>query len=96
MKQETRFLDGIRVYSPREGAPDFVKGAIVINAQELINAITVEGKDEIRLDIKESKAGKLYASIDDYQRKEKPSIPSEPSVFEAEEVITISGEEEMF
>ena len=74
---DQKFLNGIRVYSPLETAPDFVKGAIVINSAELISSINELGQDEIRLDIKESREGKLYASINEYKPRGQASQPQE-------------------
>jgi hypothetical protein len=102
MANETKFLDGLRIYSPREGAPDFVKGAIVINVPDLIGALTAMGQDEVRLDIKESKAGNLYASINEYVKPQQTEQGFEPfgsspvNTFEADEIVTIPNEEEMF
>jgi len=91
MAKETKFLNGFRVFSPRESAPDFVKGEILINSMELIGAIQALGQDVIRLDIKESLAGNLYASINEYQ---KPA-PAEDA-FSSVESESITGIEEMF
>ena len=64
------FANGLRIFKPREGAPEFIKGAIVINKGELIQWLSGKG-DEVRLDIKESKKGSWYASVNDY-RPNKP------------------------
>ena len=70
------FADGFAVYSPNEKAPDFVKGSIVINIKQFskwiadnANYITTDnnGNDVLRMQIKTSQQGKLYASVDTYQ-----------------------------
>jgi len=70
------FADGISVYKPNENAPDFVKASLVINFKDLFkfceanqNYLTGDN-DTLRLQIKESKQGKLYASVDTYQKQE--------------------------
>ena len=70
------FADGFNVYSPNEKAPDFVKGAVVIDIKKFkawlasnANYIVTDnnGNDVLRMQIKESQQGKLYASVDTYQ-----------------------------
>lgn len=70
------FADGINVYSPNDKAPDFVKGSIVVDIKKFsdwvasnANYITKDnnGNDVLRLQLKESKQGKFYASVDTYQ-----------------------------
>jgi hypothetical protein len=63
MSKDITFPDGLMVKAPREGAPDFVKGSISIKRQELINWLGQEGGEWINLDIKVSKGGKWYASV---------------------------------
>ena len=61
----TKFPEGIRVYAPRAGAPDFVKGAMVIDTAKAIAWLQQQGP-EVRLDIKEGQKG-YYAQINTYQ-----------------------------
>lgn len=60
------FPQGIRFFSPHENAPDFVKGNVVINRDEFVEW-AMKQKDTIRLDLKESKEGKLYLAINTYE-----------------------------
>ena len=55
MENKVVFIDGVNVFQPNEKAPDFVKASLVIN----------------RTQIKESKQGKLYASVDTFKPKPK-------------------------
>ena len=69
------FPEGIRVFSPRQGAPDFVKGSIVITPNDLITWLKTkadllseyEGKKQLKLDLLTSKEGKLYLAVNNYQ-----------------------------
>jgi len=64
---DIKFVDGLIVKKPNENAPDFVKAAISIKRSELISWLTLQEGDWINLDVKESKAGKWYASINDFK-----------------------------
>ena len=69
MSTETKFVDGLRVYAPRDGAPDFVICNLVINVQELTAWLAGQSGD-VRVDVKRSRNGKLYASVNDWKPKE--------------------------
>lgn len=64
---DIEFLDGIIVKPPCDGAPSFVKGSISIKREELIATLSNKQDEWINLDIKESKAGKWYAAINDWK-----------------------------
>jgi hypothetical protein len=69
MSTETKFVDGLRVYAPRDGAPDFVICNLVINVQELAGWLAGQSGD-VRVDVKRSRNDKLYASVNDWKPKE--------------------------
>lgn len=71
MSNETKFVDGLRAYAPRDNAPDFVKANLVINVAEL-QAWLAQRSGEVRIDINESRNGKFYASENDYKPNGKP------------------------
>jgi hypothetical protein len=77
MSTEAKFVDGMRVYAPRDNAPDFVKANLVINIAEL-QAWLAQRSGEVRIDIKESRNGKLYASENDYKSSGKPEAQAKP------------------
>ena len=64
---DIKFVDGLIVKAPRDGAPDFVKGSISIKREELIAWLTKEQGEWINLDIKESQAGKWYAAVNEWK-----------------------------
>lgn len=64
---DIEFVDGLIVKAPHEKAPDFVKAAISIKRSELISWLTTRTEDWINLDVKESKGGKWYASVNDFK-----------------------------
>lgn len=56
------FVNGIRIYKPREGAPDFIKLNILVNLKEFNEWAKqrVDSDGLIRIDLKKSKEGRLY------------------------------------
>lgn len=67
MSDSPEFVDGLIVKAPHENAPDFVKCAISIKRSELISWLTTKTDDWINLDVKESKGGKWYASVNNFK-----------------------------
>ena len=83
MEKETVFADGIYFKRPREGAPDFVKGAMSFKVDEAV-AFLQKHKDEkgwVNVDLKNSKGGKLYLQLNDW----KPTGPAEAPTVTAED-----------
>ena len=77
---DVRFIEGFFPKEPHAKAPDFVKGAGSIKAQDMINFLTAwvaahPGEEWLRYQIKESKAGKLYVVEDTW--KPEPRTPQE-------------------
>lgn len=78
MSKEKKYPEGIRAFSPRENAPDFVTGSLVITPNDLFtwckaNADLMteyEGKKQIRLQILNGNKG-LYLVVDEYKPKGK-------------------------
>lgn len=76
------FPEGIRVFSPRQGSPDWVKGSIVITPNDLFIWLKAnekylgeyKGKKQITLDLLNSKDGKPYLAVNDFTAaKKEPS-----------------------
>ncbi len=67
------FIDGLRVFAPRDNAPDFVKAGGLITRKELGNWLRGRTEDEIRFDILQSKNGNYYVKINNYKPAEKDS-----------------------
>jgi len=74
---EKIFADGMFFKRPREGAPDFVRGAISIKVAEFIPFIEKHAKDGwVNLDLKNSKGDKLYLELNTWQKETLP-LPSD-------------------
>jgi hypothetical protein len=69
------FPEGVRIFNPRVGSPNYVKGSIVITPNALVAWLKknpellkeYNGEKQISLDIMESKEGKTYLSVNTYQ-----------------------------
>lgn len=92
MENKVIFVDGLNVFTPNENAPDWIKADMVINPTQLVKWLEQndqhlrEGKRglELRLQIKKSAQGKLYAAVDTYQPKLKEEVTSKQAVVEEE------------
>jgi len=67
---DIEFVDGLIIKVPHESAPDFVKMNISIKRAELGNWLRGKKDDWINIVVKESKGGKIYASVDTWKPKE--------------------------
>ena len=93
MENKVIFVDGLNIYTPSTNAPEWVKADMVINPTQLVKWLEQndqylrEGKRglELRLQIKQSAQGKLYASVDTYQPKLKEEVTSKQTPVEAED-----------
>ncbi len=64
---ENIFIDGLIVKEPHPNAPDFVKAKLSIKREEMISWLQSQTGEWINADIKESRAGKWYAAVDNWQ-----------------------------
>ncbi len=70
MDKAVKFADGIRVFKPKEGAPDFIKLNLVISVADVCQWLR-DNEDEngqVRLDLKKSTKGNFYLSLNDYKK----------------------------
>jgi hypothetical protein len=83
METDKIFAEGIYFDKPREGAPDFVKGNISIKVAEFIEFAKKHEKKSgyVNLDLKKSKAGKLYLELNTYEKKEEKDIVEDSNPF---------------
>jgi hypothetical protein len=75
-KQEMIFAQGITVFSPREGAPDYVKGSVIISLETFVDwcekneqYLTTHGTfgTQLKLELKQSQGGMLYFQVNTYK-----------------------------
>lgn len=65
---EIEFVDGLRVFAPGEGAPDYIIANLAIEREELAAWLRTH-PEKVRIDIKRSKTGKLYAAVNNWKPK---------------------------
>ena len=65
---ETKYLKGIYFKDRKQGQPDFVKMSISIKVADLLAELQQSQEEYINLDVKTSKEGKLYASINTWEK----------------------------
>ena len=64
---DIEFVDGLIFKLPHENAPDFVKGKLSIKRKELGNWLRGKEEEWINIDLKVSREGKAYASVDTWK-----------------------------
>lgn len=66
-----KFIKGIFLNKPREGAPDFVKGSISMKVEDFLNNYQdwVNDKGYINIDVLQNQQGEFYLSPNDYGTK---------------------------
>jgi hypothetical protein len=75
---ERIFPDGIRCFGPRDNAPDFVLGSVIITPNDLLTWLKANqhllkeynGNKQLRLNLTRNKDGKgINVSVDTYEGK---------------------------
>lgn len=87
---EAVFAEGISVFQPREGAPEFVIGDLVVDVNTLVNWVKNNkqhlGTDKkLRMVIKKSREGKVYADVNTF----KPQKQAAPAVEEVDDIFAV-------
>ena len=71
MAEEIEFVNGLIVKPPHANAPDFVKCAISIKIDDLLEWLGNRPEDGwVNIDVKESKGGKWYAAVSHFRPKQ--------------------------
>lgn len=76
MNGNTEFVEGLRIYTPNERAPDYIIANGELDA-EALTAWLAQHPGKTRVVIKRSQGGKYYAAVDTYKRQSAPSKPVE-------------------
>jgi len=73
---DTPFIDGIRVYTPNERAPEFIIANLEFDVVQLNLFLEAHanGTGKVRGVMKKSKGGKLYLQLDTYTRDAQPQV----------------------
>ena len=78
-KKSVIFVEGIRFFKPRENAPTWIKGNVVITLSELRDFIKKHDiKDQLRIDLcKSEKKGTYYWTLNTW----KPTLKTPPEAI---------------
>ncbi len=77
---KTIFIDGLRVYSRKLGAPDYVLGSLVAEVDTLTKFLkaNADEKGVVRIDILRAKSGRSYLKLNTWKpTKTKNETPIE-------------------
>lgn len=87
---ETKFIEGCFLENRKEKQPSFVKGKLNINIEKFIPYLKDNAKEGkwVNIDLLESKDGRLYLKLNNYQPK-KFSTETERIVSDNSEFISI-------
>lgn len=77
---DKKFIKGIRAFKPKV---DFIKAELVISLNELVQfckenpdmLTEYNGVKQLKIQVKETKDGKVYVDWNNYQSKEKSDLP---------------------
>lgn len=64
---EKKFIDGLLVKAPRDGAPEYVVGKLSLKREALIGWLQQQDGEWINADIKVAQNGNWYAQVDDWK-----------------------------
>lgn len=64
---DKKFIDGLLVKAPRDGAPEYIIGSLSLKREELIAWLQLQSGEWINADIKVSQGGKWYAAVNEWK-----------------------------
>ncbi len=64
---DMKFVDGLMAKAPHANAPAFVKCSLSIKNKELVAWLQAQEGEWCNVDIKESRGGKWYASVNEFK-----------------------------
>lgn len=67
MSKDAKFIPGLFFKPPNDGAPEFIISKGSIKIADLIQFLQRQEGEWVNFDLKESKEGKFYASVDDWK-----------------------------
>lgn len=81
-KQEPIFADGLMWKDPHEKAPNFIKGALIVNAEKFndfmkANMQHASEKGWLNIDMKESKNGAIYFQLNTWKKPVQEKVEPE-------------------
>jgi len=92
--KEPIYVEGLRFFNPRETAPEFVKGEIIVNLKQFFDFVSTQkehyteyqGNKQLKLAMKTGKSGNMYFEVDTYKPKAKAEATQKVEVAEASDL----------
>jgi hypothetical protein len=89
--KEPIYVEGLRFFNPRETAPDFVKGEIIVNLKQFFDFVSTqkehytqyEGNNQLKLSMKTGKSGGMYFEVDTFKPTPKGAATQKVEVASA-------------
>lgn len=81
---DKKFIDGLIVKAPRDGAPDYIVGKLSMKREQLIAWLQQQSGEWVNADIKIAQSGNWYAQVDDWKSNRQgggnaPQRPQSPA-----------------
>jgi hypothetical protein len=67
MSNDAKFIPGLFFKHPHENAPDFIISKGSVKVADMLAWLSKQADEWVNFDLKESREGKLYASVDDWK-----------------------------
>jgi len=85
--KETIFVDGLRFFNPRETAPEFVKGEVIVELKKFFEFVSTQkeyyseynGNKQLKLNMLSGKQG-MYFSVNTFKPTPKGAAPEKVEV----------------
>jgi hypothetical protein len=88
--KETIYAQGLRFFNPRETAPEFVKGEVIVNLKEFFDFVSTQkehyteyqGNKQLKLNMLSGNKG-MYFTVDTFKPAPKGAAPQKVEVASA-------------
>ncbi len=88
--KETIYAEGLRFFNPRETAPEFVKGEVIVNLKEFFDFVSTQkehyteyqGNKQLKLNMLSGKNG-MYFTVDTFKPSASAAAPQKVEVTSA-------------
>ena len=92
--KEPIYVEGLRFFNPRETAPDFVRGEIIVNLKQFFDFVSTqeehyteyEGNKQLKLSMKTGKKGGMYFEVDTFKPTPKGAATQKVEVASADDL----------
>tara|TARA_R110000823_G_scaffold250176_1_gene373335 strand:+ start:701 stop:994 length:294 start_codon:yes stop_codon:yes gene_type:complete len=91
--KETIYAQGLRFFNPRETAPEFVKGEVIVNLKEFFDFVSTQkeyyteyqGNKQLKLNMLSGKQG-MYFTVDTFKPNSSAAAPQKVALATADDL----------